>query len=555
MRRKGRLWAAAAAATALAIPAAGPTAPAQAATRAAPQAATQTAPQTAPQAVTQAPAAPRTPRTPQPSPSPTGPPDDPAEVWSRIQVAAHISLPRTESAVSPDPRVEFIDGAKSLPKPRNLTFVIDASGLRGIATVKVTNKRCTAEGAVITCGFDKYLRTPDKAFSVTAVGDAAAKGKSGTIRYTLTGDRVTESTDTTRVTVGTPGMEVAQLPHKEGLKPGQDIGLPVVLRNTGDLRTEQIALKVAGDAGLKLAGRHSNCHYRVGSYGDYDSEATCYFKRAVRPGETVALASPLPGSLTSDAFHTWATYSAEAVPAEEDTSVAGDAGSGPELGLVPARGRGTDFAPEHVVRYAARNTADVRAQGDTLQPGAKGATRELSFGLLNAGPALVARPLREPALYVDVTLPKGVVATSVQLDEEPDEKAGGDCFTYENGERKPFRAGHRRYLCPDAGWQDSGDSQSFHFEVRYEKDVEDVRGTVRVRSGDADRPGDGGFEINDPVPSNDKAEIVVGKATADAQTRPMAEAGAGVLPWIAAGAAALLGVGAVVFATVRRRSE
>lgn len=535
MRRKGRLWAAAAAATALAIPATGPTAPAQAATRAA----------------TQAPAAPGTP---QPSPSPTGPPDDPTEVWSQVQVAAHISLPRTGSAVSPDPRVEFFDGAKSLPKPRNLKFVIDTSGLKGIATVKVTNKLCTAEGAVITCGFDTFLRTPDKAFSLTAVDDAA-KGASGTIRYSLTGDRVTDSTDTTRVTVGTPGIEVAQLPHREGLKPGQDVGLPVVLRNTGDLRTEQIALKVAGDAGMKLAGRHSNCRYRTGSYGDYDSEATCYFNRAVRPGETVALASPLPGSLTGDAFHTWATYSAEAVPAEEDTSVGGDAGSGPELGLVPARGRGTDFATEHVVRYAARNTADIRALGDTLKPGAKGATRELSFGLLNAGPALVARPLREPALYVDVTLPKGVVATAVRIDEEPDEKAGGDCFTYENGERKPFRAGHRRYLCPDAGWQDSGDSQSFHFEVRYEKDVEDVRGTVRVRSGDTDRPGDGGFEINDPVPSNDRAEIVVGKEAADAQARPMAEAGAGVLPWIAAGAAALLGVGAVVFATVRRRSE
>lgn len=35
----------------------------------------------------------------------------------------------------------------------------------------------------------------------------------------------------------------------------------------------------------------------------------------------------------------------------------------------------------------------------------------------------------------------------------------------------------------------------------------------------------------------------------------LAETGAGVLPWIAAAGAGALGVGAVVFATIRRRSE
>ncbi|GAA3126364.1 hypothetical protein GCM10010449_54670 [Streptomyces rectiviolaceus] len=35
----------------------------------------------------------------------------------------------------------------------------------------------------------------------------------------------------------------------------------------------------------------------------------------------------------------------------------------------------------------------------------------------------------------------------------------------------------------------------------------------------------------------------------------IADAGAGVLPWIAAAAAGALGVGAVVFAMIRRRSE
>lgn len=41
----------------------------------------------------------------------------------------------------------------------------------------------------------------------------------------------------------------------------------------------------------------------------------------------------------------------------------------------------------------------------------------------------------------------------------------------------------------------------------------------------------------------------------DAPDDSLAETGAGVLPWIAAAGAGALGVGAVVFATIRRRSE
>ncbi|MFE0176093.1 hypothetical protein ACFWZ2_27600 [Streptomyces sp. NPDC059002] len=459
-----------------------------------------------------------------------------------------MSLPRSGSAVPVDPMIEFYDGAKSLPGPRNVRLVIDTSGLKGVATVKVTDDRCTAEGPVVTCTFAKYLRAPDKPLSITAV-DGAAPGTAGTIRFEVTGDRLTGATTTTRVAVGAPQLEVAQLPDKEGLKTGQDIEIPVVLRNTGDRATERISVRVTGDAGVRLAGRYSNCRYQPGDYGAYDSVANCSFDRPVAPGETVAFASPLPGSLADDAFHAWVTYSVEAVPENQDTAVGGPAGSGPELALVPAPGRGGDFAAQHQVRFVAQNSADIRAVGATLKPGKKGTVRELAFGLRNEGPALVARPLREPAVYVEVTLPKGVVASSVRTDEEPDEKAGGDCFTYEDGQRKPFESGHRRYLCPDAGWESPKDGgQSFLFEVRYAKDVSGVSGSVRVRSGD------GGFDLNDPDPSNDEASIVIGKGATDREGR-MAEAGAGVLPWIAAAAAALLGVGAVVFALVRRRAE
>ncbi|MEU6765434.1 hypothetical protein ABZ916_23245 [Streptomyces sp. NPDC046853] len=46
-----------------------------------------------------------------------------------------------------------------------------------------------------------------------------------------------------------------------------------------------------------------------------------------------------------------------------------------------------------------------------------------------------------------------------------------------------------------------------------------------------------------------------GAADDSAPGGTIADTGAGVLPWIAAGAAGALGVGAVVFAMIRRRSE
>ncbi|MGW2225109.1 hypothetical protein [Streptomyces formicae] len=493
----------------------------------------------------------------EPPQGPSEPPEDPAQVWSRISVP-QLSLPRSGGAVAVDPMIEFYDGGTSLPGPRDVRLVIDTSGLKGVATVKVTDDLCAAEGPLVTCGFEKHLRGPDKPISVTAVAGVAA-GTSATIRYEVTGERLTGARTTSRVSLGTPSLEVAQLPDEKGLETGQDVEIPVVLRNTGDRVTERIAVEAAGDSGVRLAQRHSNCRYRQGDHGDHIAAVTCYFDRPLAPGETVALASPLPGSLTDDAFHTQVTYSAEAVPEEQDTTQGGTPGRGPELTLVPARGQGTGFAAERVVRFVAKNSADIRAVGDTLKPGKKGTTRELTFGLHNEGPARIARPLREPAVYVEVTLPKGVVASTVRVDEEPDENADGDCFTYEGGKRKPFAPGHRRYLCPDAGVEAPGSGQSYFFEVRYSEDVAAVEGTVRVRSGDTDRPGDGGFDLNDPDPSNDEAPIVVGKKAAGAEkapdAHPMAEAGAGILPWIAAAAAALLGVGAVVFALVRRRAE
>jgi len=508
-----------------------------------------------------------------------GPTPPPTQSYASINAPAQIAVPASGTAVAPDAGYSFADdGVEGLPLPEHAKFVIDASGLKGIATIKAKNDQCTADGAIVTCLDNGNLHGPFEPFTLTAV-PGTKPGDTGTLRYDVTADKATPDTATSKVVIGSPKVQVAALPAKSGLEPGQSVGYPVVLRNTGDLPTEQITVRLTGNAGVTFARKHSNCLYLPGDFNREDADVTCVFKTAIAPGDTVGFSNPLEGSLGKDAFHTWTDISAEAVPASSDTDTGGTPGKGAALTLTPATG--SDFADSQRVTYDADNAADFLAVGAVLVPGKKGSTHPLAFGLRNAGPAVVAHPGNKPVAYVDVTLPRGVVAKSVRVDEEPDDQASGDCFTYTGGKTSPFEPGHRRYLCPDTVSEESGDGQMYRFEVSYEKDLVAgaARGTVTVRPG-------AGIVLNDPDQSNDEAEITIGapSASPSPSTSPsgtatpsaspsatgsvtsggsgasgtsgsMASTGAGFLPWLAAAAAAALGVGAIVFAMSRRRAE
>ncbi|WP_326774680.1 hypothetical protein [Streptomyces sp. NBC_01445] len=507
-------------------------------------------------------------------------PTPPTQSYAVVTAPAQIAVPASGTAIAPDAGYSFADdGVEGLPLPENAKFVIDASGLKGIATIKAKNDQCTAVGAVVTCLDNGNLHGPFEPFTLSAVA-GTKPGDTGTLRYEVTADKATPDTETSKVVIGSPKIQVSALPARSGLTPGQSVGYPVVLRNTGDLPTEQITVRLTGSPGVTFAGKHSNCLYLPGDFGRDDADVTCVFKTAIAPGATVGFSNPLEGSLGKNAFHTWTDITAEAVPASSGTDTGGTPGKGAALTLSPATG--TDFADSHRVTYDADNAADFLAVGAVLVPGKKGSTHPLAFGLRNAGPAVVAHPDSKPVAYAEVTLPKGVVAKSVRVDEEPDDQASGDCYTYTGGKTSPFEPGHRRYLCPDTVSEESGDGQMYRFQVSYEKDLAAgaARGTVTVRPGD-------GIVLNDPDQSNDEAAITVGEASSSPSPSPsasggtatpspsasatvsvtsggsgtsgtsgsMAATGAGFLPWLAAAAAAALGVGAIVFAMSRRRAE
>ncbi|OON75552.1 hypothetical protein B1H18_22680 [Streptomyces tsukubensis] len=519
------------------------------------------------------------------APEGDGKPDRP---WATIDAEGQSALPAGEpgargKTVPSLAGYSFHDGGDFFPAPRNVVFRIDVSDLKGVAAVKVTNDRCTRNSAVITCPDDGALHAPEHPFGLAAAEGAKA-GAHGTITYEVTADRATGDRSTAEVTVGAPELHVGALPSKTGLRPGDAVALPVVLRNTGDLPTERTVVAIEGGPGVAYAKKYRNCQYLSGDYGTLSS-VRCVFDDTVRPGASVAFSSPLAGSLTKDAFHSWTEYSAEPVAPGTGTDTGGERGSGPELRLTPTHA-GEEFADRRQVTYEASNSADFRAVGATLKPGARGHKAQLTFGLVNEGPATVADREGLPVASVDVRLPEGVVATDVYVDEEPDFDADGNCRTYVNPTTtKPFEPGHRHYVCPDAPSETNGDGQEFRFTVRYDEDIaEGASGEVTLLPG--------GVALNDPDQSNDTAPLSVGDptssptpspsptpsasapASASAGTGaqrttapagphsspavpaegPMADTGApGYLPWLTAGAVVAVGVGAITFAVARRR--
>ncbi|MEV8316052.1 hypothetical protein AB0Q95_17945 [Streptomyces sp. NPDC059900] len=103
------------------------------------------------------------------------------------------------------------------------------------------------------------------------------------------------------------------------------------------------------------------------------------------------------------------------------------------------------------------------------------------------------------------------------------------------------------------------DGRAVH-AVSYAGDLHAVSHAAHPRAGSAaDGPGVTVAPTESATSSTSPTSRTDGAGGADADDSApggtIADTGAGVLPWIAAGAAGALGVGAVVFAMIRRRSE
>ncbi|WKX71807.1 hypothetical protein [Streptomyces sp. XD-27] len=430
------------------------------------------------------------------------------EAWAVITAPGQINLAGS-GPVAPYVTYSFADGGAEVPLPTNAKFVIDAGGLKGVATIKANHKDCTASGAVVTCLDDGGLRGPWEAFTLTPE-PGAKPGARGTITYEVTADKGTGDTDSSTVVVGSPKLVAGKLPDSKGLKTGDTVDLPIAVRNDGDLPVERIELRLTGVPGLTFANRPKNCWFDE----EYDGrpEAHCMVDATVEPGASAKLGNPLTVKVTEKALATWVDFSAEAVPAGTKDPLGGKRGTDAPLAFGPSAGGEFETKAESTVRLDADHHADFAARGGVIEPVKREpATGVLRFGLDNHGPAAAYRRDGKPLLYADVTLPKGVTGAWNELDEEPDDDTNGACLTYvAEGRTKPFEPGHSRYLCPEASNELPGGGQSYVLGVKIAKGADrKAEGAVKLV------PGPAGFDPRDPDADNDTAAITFKDAPDD----------------------------------------
>ncbi|WP_328744231.1 LPXTG cell wall anchor domain-containing protein [Streptomyces sp. NBC_00285] len=439
----------------------------------------------------------------------------------------------------------FSDPAVDLPAPADLTLVIDARGLAGIARVVVADPRCTAHGRVFSCANQDTSQPTNLDFTVQAK-TGAALGATGTILYTASAGRGTHATARAKVIVGIPELVVGKVPAMTHVSPGSRIRLPLRLRNTGDLATDRrVVLRWESAGGLAFDRKFSNCGYSVGSdlvAPDGRTSVTCVFKAPVAAGATVELSSPLTATVGEHVMTSVTHYWVEFLKPGERPGTGPEPGTGPALTLVPASGAGDGFerGTQGQVGVSADNSADLAATA-TAKRAAGAGEWTLALDAVNHGPASVYGTDHESVAVVDVVLPKHTVATDYRHAESED-SVYGPCLL-RNGDTgtAPFEAGHRRYVCTVPYGIAVGGSQEFGLSVKTDKDYDGAKGTVTVR------PGPAGIPLHDPHTSNDTVTFTFG-------TQPATGTDHTALVTTAAIGAALL-AGTILVLRRRRRSR
>ncbi|MFJ5309141.1 hypothetical protein [Streptomyces sp. NPDC088350] len=515
-----------------------------------------------------------------------GPSPLPTQAYATISAEPQLNV--GAAAQSATVSWSFGDGGAQVPLPTNISLVIDARDLAGVASLTVADPRCTADGRVFTCVNKDVYQQESVDFTLRAA-TGAVLGDSGALKYAVTADHGTGATARTKVVVGVPNLVVGKVPDVTHAKVGSRIGLPLRLRNTGDLATDRrIMLRWESVGGLVFDRKFSNCMYGIGDdlvEPGNQSSVTCVFTAPVAAGATVELSSPLTATVGAHVLTAVTDYSAELLKPGEQPGGGSDRGTGPALALVPASGAGDGFESGATgrVTVSADSSADLAATA-AVKPGRETGAWTLELNAVDHGPASVFSADNKAVALVDVVLPQGTVATGNAFEEGEDGPYGECLLWVSSTQTAPFKAGHRHYVCPVPHGLAAGKSQLFVLWGKATKDYDGAKGTATVL------PGPAGIPLHDPNAANDSVTFALDTSTASptsgtsgtsptpgtspasgasggaASATPTAEASSGgtlphtgtgplALVATAAAGAALLGSAALVVARRGRRSR
>ena len=213
-------------------------------------------------------------------------------------------------------RMQLRPTGEARPVLHDVKLAIDTAGVAGFATAWVAQFRedgpatpsddCTVVGTVTTCTLGTLTGSLGYSlpYLVVEAEDGAEVGTSGTFTVTLTAKDQPALVATPTVTVA-DDVDIAAGPvgfAVEG-RPGERVAASVEVTNTGTRPVRGAMARVIAAQGLTLAGRYTNCRYRVS--GD---EALCRFDEHLAPGATYAMAeSPimLKADAKADDEHTY----------------------------------------------------------------------------------------------------------------------------------------------------------------------------------------------------------------------------------------------------------
>ncbi|MFF2732787.1 hypothetical protein ACFVS9_33415 [Streptomyces sp. NPDC058008] len=412
---------------------------------------------------------------------------------------------------------------------RNITVVVDASGLKDIARVtEGGHGNCTGGGWVYTCAYGTLSNDGESNAPFDIVGlDGVEPGDSGTVTYTASADNAAPVTGTTRVVVGGPTLGAPGGETKvSGVKPGQPTSFtPEFANHTRFPADRGVALHVTADGGLTLKARHSNCVYA----GASPASAWCVFPAGAAPGAAYRTSAPLVYAAAAGELHGTLTYSWSSTPEKPASHPV--RGTGAPATLVPTADA-TFGSANGTVRVETTAQADYRPVTATVR-GRVGDTVEVRLGVRALGP--VVPHGNEVRGRFEVVPPEGTTVTSVPYAfEEMDRDWGCE---------RPEEPGGA-FVCDLEGealsWTGRDDgTTAIVFHVRIDRQVADARGTIRV------------YAPYDRTPGNDTAAIPL-----DASPAPAYRAVFRPAVWVPVAVAAAVGVAlAAVHRRRRRRAD
>ncbi|MEV0218500.1 hypothetical protein [Streptomyces sp. NPDC050704] len=393
---------------------------------------------------------------------------------------------------------------------RDAELSVDASGIDGVAVVAGSSDGCGPRMPSFTCAMPLHPDSEGWNLRELRLRPAAGvrAGASGTLRYTLRPEGLPAVRGTLTVIAGRPELRVNESPARKETAVGESFGVPMVIRNTGDVPARGVVLLMdlltEGNGDLSPATRHSNCLYPEDTR---TGVVQCLLPDAViAPGETVRV-TPAPrlkpdrDALAERLNHgAWPFHSSGRHPGppccvdEPGTGLA--PGQGPPLSLTPdpIRGKGTTFTknPEPAeLLVPVRNTADVEALGAALR-GDVGSSHRIRIGYRNNGPA------RTGEIRTVFVVPPGTKVIQAPYDPEAEEEMSEQvCRTKDKG---------RSYTCR----QYSEVGQDVFYEFTLRTTSTDTRsGCVAVSAWTAESGVDGNTRVRDTMRGNDTAAVQV----------------------------------------------